>query len=260
MFFFLLTTPILAEDTPSVKNGMVRSSFFRVHSERQENTLSFPEENSIIAISEPSLFPLRTDEGQVFMMEVSSMALGFVRGPLDVRLLLLYILARVEYPIRESELLELALCDDAVNYFHFTEALSSLKRTGHILENENGDISITQKGRANGAVCEDELAYSVRLKCDRGTAELNRVLQRRNQIRGEILPRSDGNGVTVRLILDDDTGNLMTLDMLAPDAHQGMLLLEGFRARADSLYNMILSQLLQTQTQQHKRDNEEEKP
>lgn len=187
------------------------------------------------------------------------MALGFVRGPLDVRLLLLYILARVEYPVRETELLEIALCDDAVNYFHFTEALSSLISTGHIGQNEKGELYITQKGRANGSVCEDELAYSVRLKCDRGTAELNRVLQRRNQVRGEILPRRDGNGVTVRLILDDDTGNLMTLEMLAPDAHQGMLLLEGFRTHADSLYNMILTQLLQTHTQQQKSDNEEEK-
>jgi hypothetical protein len=184
------------------------------------------------------------------------MALGFVRGPLDVRLLLLYILARVDYPIREAELLELALCDEAVNYFHFTEALTSLKSTGHVVQNEKGEISITQKGRDNGSICEDELAYSVRLKCDRGAAELNRVLQRRNQVRGEILPRSDGNGVTVRLILDDDTGNLMTLDMLAPDAHQGMLLLDGFRERADALYNLILTQLLQGE---EKQKTEEEK-
>lgn len=173
------------------------------------------------------------------------MALGFIRGPLDVRLLLLYILARVEYPIREAELLDLALCDEAVNYFHFTEALTSLKNTGHVLQNEKGEISITQKGRANGSICEDELAYSVRLKCERSVAEMNRSLQRRNQVRSEILPRSDGNGVTVRLILDDDTGNLMTLDMLAPDAHQGMLLSEGFQRGADCLYNLILTQLLQ---------------
>lgn len=186
------------------------------------------------------------------------MALGFIRGPLDVRLLLLYILARVDYPIREAELLDLALCDEAVNYFHFTEALSSLKSTGHVLQNKNGEISITQKGRANGSICEDEIAYSVRLKCDRGVAELNRLLQRRNQVRSEILPRSDGNGVTVRLILDDDTGNLMTLDMLAPDAHQAMLLSDGFRTKADSLYNMILSQLLDAQGEPQSTENQKE--
>jgi hypothetical protein len=188
------------------------------------------------------------------------MALGFVRGPLDVRLLLLYILARVEYPIREAELLDLALCDEAVNYFHFTEALTSLKSTGHVEENENGEISITQKGRANGSICEDEVAYSVRLKCDRSVAEMNRLLQRRNQVRTEILSRKDGNGVTVRLILDDDTGNLMTLDMLAPDAHQGMLLSEGFRKNPDHLYNLILAQLLNGGAQEEEQEDEHEQP
>ncbi len=173
------------------------------------------------------------------------MALGFIRGPLDVRLLLLYILARLEYPIGEAELLDLALCDDAVNYFHFTEALSSLKSTGHVVQNDKGELSITEKGRANGAVCEDEVAYSVRLKCDRSVAEMNRVLQRRNLVRTAIVPRKDGNGVTVRMILDDDTGNLMTLDMLAPDAHLGMRLSEGFQRQADSLYNLLLDRLLQ---------------
>lgn len=182
--------------------------------------------------------------------EVFYMAQGFIRGPLDVRLLLLYILARVEYPIREAELLDLALCDDAVNYFHFTEALSSLKNTGHVVQNEKGDYIITQKGRANGSICEDEVAYSVRLKCDRSVAEMNRVLQRRNQVRTAILPRRDGNGVTVRMVLDDDTGNLMTLDMLAPDAHLGMRLAEAFQNKADSLYNLLLDHLLQEKAEQ----------
>lgn len=188
------------------------------------------------------------------------MALGFIRGPLDVRLLLLYILARVDYPIQEAELLDLALCDEAVNYFHFTEALSSLERTGHVSQNDKGEISITQKGRSNGAICEDEIAYSVRLKCDRSVAEMNKVLQRRNQVRTAILPRPDGNGVTVRLILDDDTGNLMTLDMLSPNAHLGMKLAEGFVRKADSLYSMLLDELLQGQEnkEEPKSDKQEE--
>lgn len=175
------------------------------------------------------------------------MALGFVRGPLDVRLLLLFILARVEYPIDEASLLDLALCDDGVNYFHFTEALSSLKSTEHVRQLEDGTISITQKGRANGSICEDELAYSVRLKCERSVAEVNRLLRRKHQVRSSIMSRSDGNGVTVRMILDDDTGNLMTLDMLAPDGHQGQLLADSFICQADSLYNIILTRLLEGQ-------------
>jgi hypothetical protein len=175
------------------------------------------------------------------------MAQGFIRGPLDMRLLILYILARTIQPIDMATLFDLSLCDEGVDYFQFTEALSSLKNTGHVQEVQEEGVpllAITTKGRANGAICEDELAYSVRLRCDRSVGELNKALQRKNQVRAKILPREDDNGVTVRMILDDDTGNIMTLDMLAPDHKQGQLLADSFRNKADQLYDILLSTLL----------------
>lgn len=171
---------------------------------------------------------------------------GFIRGPLDVRLLLLYILARLTLPIDRDHLLDLALCDEGMDYFQFTEALTSLINTGHVQEDEHHLLTITAKGRANGSVCEDELAYSVRLKCDRSAAEMNKLLQRQNQVRASLLPRPDG-GVTVRMALDDDTGNLMTLEMLAPDQKEGERLAAAFRDRPDILYNTLLSVLLDGQ-------------
>lgn len=171
------------------------------------------------------------------------MAHGFIRGPLDTRLLILYILARTVFPVEEAQLLDIALCDDGVDYFSFIDALSSLKATGHITTDEDGKLFITEKGRANGSICEDEVAYSVRLRCDRSLAVLNKELVRQNQVRASIKPHSDGS-VTVRMILDDDSGNLMTLDMLAPDQRQGERLAGSFREKAPELYDVILSALL----------------
>lgn len=172
------------------------------------------------------------------------MAQGFIRGPLDIRLLILYILARAAFPLEEAQLLDIALCDDGVDYFQFIDALNSLRTTGHAAVDEKGKLYITDKGRENGGICEDELAYSVRLRCDRSIALLNRELMRQNQIRASIVERSDGSGVTVRMILDDDAGNLMTLDMLAPDRRQGEQLIKNFKANAAEVYNAVLSALL----------------
>lgn len=175
------------------------------------------------------------------------MAHGFIRGPLDIRLLILYILARTAFPLNAAQLLDLALCDDGVDYFQFTDALNSLKKTGHVEEDENHLFFITPKGQANGAICEDELAYSVRLRCDRSVNDLNKRLQRKNRVRTALVPRDDGSGVTVRMILDDDTGNLLTLDMLAPDRKQGDLLAGSFQANADLVYDQLLTTLLGSQ-------------
>ena len=58
-------------------------------------------------------------------------------------------------------------------------------------------------------------------------------------------PRSDGSGYTARLILDDEAGNVMTLEMMAPDRTQAELLCSKYQAQPERLYNSILSQLLE---------------
>ena len=56
------------------------------------------------------------------------MARGFIRNPLDVRLLILYILDHLILPVTMAELTDLALCDDGVDYFQFATALGALTR------------------------------------------------------------------------------------------------------------------------------------
>ena len=120
-----------------------------------------------------------------------------------------------------------------------------LVETGH-LQLEGERYTITEKGRRNGKICESSLAFSVRRKCDRNLARVNGVLRRDAQVRAEILPRED-SGVTLRLILDDDKGNIMTLDMLTVSEEQAGQLAENFRAQPEKLYESILQTLLENQ-------------
>lgn len=171
------------------------------------------------------------------------MARGFVRTPFEVKLLILYILAQVCQPVDLATLTDLALCDDGVDYFAFADALADLTKTGHVSQ-EQERYAITAKGRANCASCESELAYSVRLLCDKNVAELNVTLRRERLVRAEISPCPAGEGYTVRLALDDNGGSVMRLEMLAPDRQQAELLQRGFKARAEEVYNAVLSALL----------------
>ena len=60
-------------------------------------------------------------------------------------------------------LLDLTLCDDAVDYFDFSECLADLVKTEHLtLDEESGLYAITEKGRRNSEICETSLPYSVR--------------------------------------------------------------------------------------------------
>lgn len=170
---------------------------------------------------------------------------GFIHDKLDIKFLVLYLMARVASPVDFSTLADLTFCDDGVEYFDFAAALAELVDTGH-LELKDDKYSITEKGRRNGKICESSLAYSVRRKCDRNLSKVNGVLRRDAQVRAEILPRDDG-AHTLRLILDDDKGNIMTLDLLTVSEEQAGRLAEKFRTHPERLYDSILQVLLETE-------------
>ena len=171
--------------------------------------------------------------------------MGFIHDKLDIKFLILYLMARVAGPVDFTTLADLTFCDDGVEYFDFAESVAELVSTGHLAV--EGDLyTITDKGRRNGEICESSLAYSVRRKCDRNLAKVNGVLRRDAQVRSEVLPRDDGTH-TLRLILDDDKGTVMTLDLLTVSEEQAERLAEKFRAHPERLYESILQVLLETE-------------
>ncbi len=166
---------------------------------------------------------------------------GFIHDKLDIKFLILYLMARVAAPIDFDTLTDLTMCDDGVDYFQYAEAVSELTDTAHI-SNENGHYSITDKGRRNGGICESS-PYSVRVKCDRNLAKLNASLRRNSQVCADIVPRADGS-FTLRLSLDDDDGNLFTLELLTASETQAGHLAERFRTHPEQVYNGVIDVLL----------------
>lgn len=168
--------------------------------------------------------------------------MGYIQNDLDLKLLVLYIMNRVAGPIAFNQLLELALCDAGVDYFSLTQAVNHLVETEHLTA-EGERYAITEKGRHNSLICEETLPFSVRRKCDENLTTVNDQLRREAQIRSELLPRADGT-FTLRLALDDDAGNLFTLELLTPDQEQGKQLLDQFRAHPERIYSKITGALL----------------
>ena len=102
---------------------------------------------------------------------------GFIQSELDLKLLVLYIMARAAGPITFLQLLDLALCDAGVDYFSLTQAVEHMVETGQ-LSKEDERYSITEKGRRNSEICENSLPYSVRMHCDENLVKVNEALRR----------------------------------------------------------------------------------
>ena len=163
------------------------------------------------------------------------MPMGFIQSELDLKLLVLYIMSRVAGPVTFLQLLELALCDEGVDYFSLTEAVGHMVETGQLERDEEQHYSITDKGRRNSEICESSLPYSVRQRSDRNIAAYNKAALRRAQVQSHVTERENGT-YTVTLALRDDVDELMELRLMVADRTTADGLAQRFQQEPEKLY------------------------
>ena len=88
-----------------------------------------------------------------------------------------------------------------------------------------------------------QLDGKVRLRADNAVNRFNRQIRRSSFVKTQIIPR-DGGDYSVVMALDDEMGNLMTLELLAPNQRQAVRLGKLFEKKAEAVYNLTMAELL----------------
>lgn len=169
--------------------------------------------------------------------------LGFIHDMLDVKVLILVVMARVNSPVNIQQIYELCYQDDCLSYFDVCTAVPEMTQSGHLKAVENGCYEITEKGKTDGAMMEPDLAYSVRVKAENAVAKFNRETRRGSFVRTRTEQRENGEWAVV-MELDDEKGNLMELRLTAPDERQAGRLAKLFEKKAESVYSLTMMELL----------------
>jgi len=169
--------------------------------------------------------------------------LGFIHDMMDVKVLILFVTARASYPMSSQEVYELCYQDECLSYFDVCTAIPEMVTSGHLKELEGGKYEITDKGREAGALTEDSIAFTVKQRAENAVNRFNRQLRRSSFVKTQILPRENGDQ-SVIMVLDDEIGNLMTLELIAPDQRQAVRLGKLFERKAETLYSLIMTELL----------------
>lgn len=169
--------------------------------------------------------------------------LGFIHDMMDVKVLILFVMARVSYPVTSNEIYELCYQDECLSYFDVCTAIPEMVKSGHLKETEDQKYEITEKGRADGALTEDSIAFTVKQRAENAVARFNRQIRRSSFVKTQVIPRENGD-YSVIMALDDEMGNLMTLELVAPDQRQAVRLGKLFEKKAEMVYNLTMSELL----------------
>lgn len=169
--------------------------------------------------------------------------LGFVHDMMDVKMLILFVVARANYPMTVQEIYEVCYQDESLSYFDVCTAIPEMVVSGHLLAVDEQRYEITDKGRQDGQLTEDSLAFTVKLKAEDAICAYNQRLRRSRFVKVEPIPQENGE-YSVRMTLDDETGNLMTLELMAPNQRQATRLGKILEKKAEEIYGLTMAEIL----------------
>lgn len=169
--------------------------------------------------------------------------LGFIHDMMDVKVLILFVASRSGYPMTCQELYELCYQDDCLSYFDICTALPEMVKSGHLKELDGERYEITEKGKEAGSLTEDSIAFTVKQRAENAVAKFNRQMRRSSFVKTQVIPR-EGGDYSVIMALDDEAGNLMTLELVAPDQRQAVRLSKLFEKKAEAVYSLTMAELL----------------
>jgi len=169
--------------------------------------------------------------------------LGFIHDIVDVKVLILFVMARSQYPMTLQELYEVCYQDDCLSYFDVCTAVPQMVESGHLQEVETDRYAITEKGRQDGALMENAVAFTVKQRAEDAVDSYNRQLRRSSYVKTQQIARENGE-YSVEITLDDDMGTLMKLELSAPNQRQALRLSKLLEKKAETIYNLTMEELL----------------
>ena len=169
--------------------------------------------------------------------------LGFIHDMMDVKVLILFVTARSNYPLSGQEIYELCYQDDCLSYFDVCTAIPEMVKSGHLQQTEDDKYEITAKGREAGELVEDSVAFTVKQKAEAAVQRYNRQLRRSSLVKTQLVARESGE-CSVIMSLNDEVGPLMTLELHTPDSRNAVRLARLFESKAENVYSLVMLELL----------------
>lgn len=164
---------------------------------------------------------------------------GFLHDKLDVKVLILFILARIETPLDVDQIYEVAYQDDSLNYFVLAESVHELTDTGHLAQNENGCYTITEKGRKQGGFVEDSLAIPVVEKVSAAIQRKIDELYRESLLTTETCQDENGHWIAT-LNYQEERKPLMRVSLMAPNEAHAKAMAENMKKNVSALYKAAM--------------------
>lgn len=170
---------------------------------------------------------------------------GGLRSKSEIKLLVCYIICKIDSGISKKQLNEILTGEELANYFEANEALAEVIKTGNVrIEYEDDDEILfpTDLGKSNISQLENDLPYSVKEAALNAAFEMKTKLRRERENKIEIVPHGSGYNVTISIMDNDD--KLLSVTLFVADSAQADYVKLKFLSDPAKMYSTIVALLL----------------
>ena len=165
---------------------------------------------------------------------------GFIQDMLDVKVLILFVMAKLSYPVSLQKIYELCYQDDKLSYFDVSVAVPQMVQSGHLEQLPDETYRITDKGREATRIFEKQLPYPVREAAQRSALRVVRQIRRDAAIHTSVTEHGE-HDLTVRMEMEQ----VFAIEMAVVSHEQATMLERTFKANAEAIYQKLLGVMTQ---------------
>lgn len=158
------------------------------------------------------------------------------------KVLILYILNKVNKPITNDSLYKLVLSALDVNYFYFQQFLLDLIQNKYIVnfQKENKSLyEITESGKNTLALTMDLLPGIIKLKADMNLKKELEITEEEYSVVAEYTPRSENNYIVFCKIIENSE-TIFEVKTFAGSRENAKEIVQNWKENAESIYPEIL--------------------
>lgn len=176
------------------------------------------------------------------MSEISASRSLELTEPNAIKILLCYLLKKLDHPMTPEQLYEIAVGNDILNYFDFSGAMDSLLKN-RCMKLGGGEYQLTDKGLVLASQFQQYVPKSFRDKLLVCALKYFARLKRENEVTCRCAEKD--NGCTVECqIRDPAAGELLHLHLYAPDMEQARVLQNKIMSNPTGFYGRIMGYAL----------------
>lgn len=163
-------------------------------------------------------------------------------GLADNKLLILYILQKINHPVSYKELLELVISISDMNYFDFQQFLQDLLDDKFILkyiQNDDEIIELTEEGKNALELTIDMLPGIIKLKVDSSFKEEYNKIKDEFSVYAKYTPITETNFM-VNCKIIENSQTIFNLETFADSREQAKQIVNNWNKNAEKIYPEIL--------------------